>query len=210
MPVPQQTRRAQSFLRPRDRGCAGAHGARLRGTQPTLRNSALTAASFSVSSCHQTADRGRGILAGRTLQAGGGLTQIQGVDVGAGPLQGMRALAHGVEVAHLERRDDFRQALIAAADEGLGQFAFELDVAAGEFAQRRRDRPRAQRSLAFKKRLKALDHLGRLDRFAEMRIHAGCKAFFAIFAHDIGGERNDGQPSSRRGFARTRECAASR
>ena len=67
----------------------------------------------------------------------------------------MRALAHGVEIAGLECRDDLRQALIAAADEGLGEFALEFRIAAGEFACS------ALRSIAgaavgaFKKRLKA-------------------------------------------------------
>ncbi len=122
----------------------------------------------------------------------------------------MRALAHGVEVAGLERRNDIGQALITAADESLGQFPLEIDVAAGEFAAARRDRSPVRARRAFKKRLSASITCAGFDRFAEVRIHAGGNAFFAILAHDIRGERDDRQPFRAAADAPDPECAASR
>ena len=109
------------------------------------------------------------------------------------PLSECARLRNGVEVAGLECRDDFRQALIPAADEGFRQLPLELRIAAGEFLGGRPDRSPAPRP-APSRSGSTPRSLGRpLDRFAEVRIHAGGQAFFAILAHHVCGERNDRQ-----------------
>ena len=50
------------------------------------------------------------------------------------------------------------------------------------------------RGLGLQVAAEAVDQLGRFDGLAEVRIHAGGDAVFAVLAHDIGGERDDGQP----------------
>ena len=125
------------------------------------------------------------------------------------PFKRVRALADGLEIAHPAGAQDFRQALIAAADEGLHQLALEVEVAAGQFAQRDHV-DFGRRGIGLQVAAEAIDQLRGLDGLAEMRVHAGGNAVLAILAHDIGGERNDGQALEPPWRAPVRGCAASR
>ena len=115
-----------------------------------------------------------------------------GVDVGARALEGVGALSHRVEIAGAHRLQDLLEALVAARDEGVDQLALELGIAAGELVQRIHV-DIVQRFLVAQVPAQAIRELRRHDGFADVGVHAGGEAVIAILAHDIRGERDDGQ-----------------
>ena len=122
-----------------------------------------------------------------------------------GALEGVRALADGFEVADVEGGENLGEALVAAADEGVDELALEFAVAAGSARAERPSRRRRVRWIPSSSgRGSPASWLGSkgLPRWASMP--AG-DAVFAVFAHDVGGERDDGQalavPFQTLGFA---------
>src|SRR5258707_555248 len=82
------------------------------------------------------------------------------MNVGARALERVRALANGFEVGHFQRRQDVGERLIAAADEGGREFAFEVRIAPRQLPQRRAiHRRRGQRG--FQEPAQVIDVLSR-------------------------------------------------
>ena len=88
----------------------------------------------------------------------------------------MGALAHGFEVARLERSDDLRQALSPLLTKVSAQLALEFDVAAGELLQRFAVDSPARSPPLSRSGSRHSTTCAELDGFAEVRIHAGGEA----------------------------------